>query len=266
MAALPICDELRRAVNLVDWEPQFIFYYRRAVTDDVRLARQINALCDTLTDVIERKESFVAELEMLGGKFVPGKMAEFMKDTLNKDVPNLMKLQNLGREFELWTTKKNIFIEKLKDWCLSTVSEEVQRFGSGGHVILQLQVCWDLSSSMLLRLMIAELYVVTYVFRNSAGGYCNDDWREANEESERMHDYRRLSDELRESVRTSDGYIKEMHKLQMYDSSDEVLESIKILKSMQVDDMEKASRLIFMAREVQNRVYEKNSFIRKLRG
>nr|GFB70567.1 hypothetical protein [Tanacetum cinerariifolium] len=63
--------------------------------------RQINALCDTLTDVIERKESFVAELEMLGGKFVPGKMAEFMKDTLNKDVPNLMKLQILGREFEL---------------------------------------------------------------------------------------------------------------------------------------------------------------------
>nr|GEX64368.1 DNA helicase [Tanacetum cinerariifolium] len=59
----------------------------------------------------------------------------------------------------------------------------------------------------------------------------------------------RLSDELRESVRTRDGSIEELHKLQMYDSSDEVLESIEILKSMQVDNMEKASRLTFMARE-----------------
>nr|GFA07747.1 hypothetical protein [Tanacetum cinerariifolium] len=128
---------------------------RRVVADDVRLARQINVLCDTLTDVIESKESFVAELEMLGGKFVSRKMAEFIKDMLNKDVPNLMKLQILGREFELRATEKNIFIEKLKgervasvivahidnavpvfltlvDWCLSTVSEEDQRCVSGG--------------------------------------------------------------------------------------------------------------------------------------
>nr|GEZ07706.1 hypothetical protein [Tanacetum cinerariifolium] len=74
-----------------------------------------------------------------------------------------------------------------------------------------------------------------------------------------------LSDELRENVRMRDAYIEEFQRLQMYGSSDEVTESIKILKSMQVDDMEKASRLIFMARDIQNRVYEKYNFITKLR-
>ncbi|GJR22638.1 hypothetical protein Tco_0971165 [Tanacetum coccineum] len=62
--------------------------------------------------------------------------------------------------------------------------------------------------------------------------------REVNEESEKMRDYR---------------------------SFDEVIESIDILKGIQVDDKEKASRLILMAMEVQNRVYEKNNFITKLR-
>ncbi|GJX30556.1 hypothetical protein Tco_0238635 [Tanacetum coccineum] len=62
-----------------------------------------------------------------------------------------------------------------------------------------------------------------------------------------------------------DAYIEEFQRLQMYDNSDEVIESIEILKGMQVDDMEKTSRLILLAREVQNRVYEKNNFITKLR-
>ncbi|GJT06992.1 hypothetical protein Tco_0841454 [Tanacetum coccineum] len=59
-----------------------------------------------------------------------------------------------------------------------------------------------------------------------------------------------------------DGYIT---KLQISDMLKEVLESIEILRLMQVDDMEKASRLALMAREIQDKVYEKNTFITKLR-
>ncbi|GKC00782.1 hypothetical protein Tco_0986918 [Tanacetum coccineum] len=87
--------------------------------------------------------------------------------------------------------------------------------------------------------------------------------REIVEDSEKMQEYHSLSGELREGVRMRDGYISE---LQMSDSSDEVLESIEITRCMQVDDMEKASRLLLMAREVQNKVHEKNTFIMKLRG
>ncbi|GKA47730.1 hypothetical protein Tco_0740613 [Tanacetum coccineum] len=90
--ALLICDELRRSVNSADWEPQFIYYCERSKLDDIRLARQINALCDTLTTVIDERWAFIGELEMLAYKFVPGKMAEFMKEIQDKDIPNLMKL------------------------------------------------------------------------------------------------------------------------------------------------------------------------------
>ncbi|GJS03562.1 hypothetical protein Tco_0320070 [Tanacetum coccineum] len=52
---------------------------------------------------------------MLAYKFVPGKMTDFMKEMQDKDIPNLMKLQILGREFELRAHEKDLFIEKLKD-------------------------------------------------------------------------------------------------------------------------------------------------------
>ncbi|GJZ84613.1 hypothetical protein Tco_0649952 [Tanacetum coccineum] len=65
-----------------------------------------------------------------------------------------------------------------------------------------------------------------------------------------MHDYCRLSDELREGVRKRDAYIKEIQILQMVNSSDKVRESVKMMKGMQLVDMQKASRLLLMAREV----------------
>ncbi|GKC20569.1 reverse transcriptase domain-containing protein [Tanacetum coccineum] len=113
MAALLICYELRRINNSPDWEPMFILYCRRAMNEDLRLERHINALCDALTDVIDERENFVGELDMLVGRFVPEKMAEFMKETQGKDIPNLIKLQILGREFELRAREKDLFIAKL---------------------------------------------------------------------------------------------------------------------------------------------------------
>ncbi|GJY81015.1 hypothetical protein Tco_0493766 [Tanacetum coccineum] len=74
--------------------------------------------------------------------------------------------------------------------------------------------------------------------------------REVVKDLQKMEDYRRLSSELREAVRMRDGYISE---LQMSDSSNEVAESIEIMRSMQLDDMEKASRLLLMATELQIR-------------
>ncbi|GKB61901.1 hypothetical protein Tco_0918087 [Tanacetum coccineum] len=60
------------------------------------------------------RSAFIGELEMLAYKFVPGKMVEFMKEMQDKDIPNLMKLQILGKEFELRAREKDLFIEKLK--------------------------------------------------------------------------------------------------------------------------------------------------------
>ncbi|GJW09055.1 hypothetical protein Tco_1571478 [Tanacetum coccineum] len=77
-----------------------------------------------------------------------------------------------------------------------------------------------------------------------------------------MHDYRRLSDELTKGVKMGDEY---MNELRMLVNHEEILESIEIMRHMQVDDMEKASRLMAMSREIQTKVHEKNRFIVKLR-
>ncbi|GJX89095.1 hypothetical protein Tco_0341109 [Tanacetum coccineum] len=75
--------------------------------------------------------------------------------------------------------------------------------------------------------------------------------REVAKDLVKMEDYFKLSNELRIGVETRDGYISE---LQIFDMSKEVFESIEILRLMQVDDMEKASCLALMAREIQDKV------------
>ncbi|GJY06789.1 hypothetical protein Tco_0373843 [Tanacetum coccineum] len=92
----------------------FIFYYCKAISKDQRLAREINALCMGLTAIMEERDNFIDELDVLAGRFVSEKTTEFMKESQDKDTQNLMKLQILGREVELRAAKKNIFIEKLK--------------------------------------------------------------------------------------------------------------------------------------------------------
>ncbi|GJW67478.1 hypothetical protein Tco_0121902 [Tanacetum coccineum] len=114
MATMPRYDELRKAACSLEWEDMFILYCRRAIVEDSRLAREINALCDGLTAVIEERELFIGELETLLDGFVPDKMCEFLKETQAKDMDKLMKLQILGREFEIRALEKNRFIEALK--------------------------------------------------------------------------------------------------------------------------------------------------------
>nr|GEV01132.1 hypothetical protein [Tanacetum cinerariifolium] len=86
--------------------------------------------------------------------------------------------------------------------------------------------------------------------------------REVVEDSQRIHDYHRLSDELTEGVKMRDEFMNETRMLVNYE---EILECIEIMRRMQVDDIEKASRLMMMAREIQTKVHEKNHFIFNLR-
>ncbi|GJY86887.1 hypothetical protein Tco_0500913 [Tanacetum coccineum] len=114
MEALPRCDELRRSSCSEEWEDMIILYYRRAIVEDSNLAREIDGFCAGLTARIEKREYFIDELDVLADRFVPEKMAEFMKETQEKERNRLMRLQILGREFELRADEKKHFIEKLK--------------------------------------------------------------------------------------------------------------------------------------------------------
>ncbi|GJY08463.1 hypothetical protein Tco_0375517 [Tanacetum coccineum] len=78
--------------------------------------------------------------------------------------------------------------------------------------------------------------------------------REVVEDTQNMQSYYRLSNKLREAVRMRDEYINE---LQTTNNSNDVADSIEIMRRMQHDDIEKASRLMVMAREMQTTVHEK---------
>nr|GEW18011.1 hypothetical protein [Tanacetum cinerariifolium] len=77
MAALPICDELCQTVNSSDWEVMFILCCCRKIAKDLRLAREINALFAHLTAIIDERENFKDELNVLAGRRMPEKMVEF---------------------------------------------------------------------------------------------------------------------------------------------------------------------------------------------
>ncbi|GJY74506.1 hypothetical protein Tco_0478937 [Tanacetum coccineum] len=81
--------------------------------------------------------------------------------------------------------------------------------------------------------------------------------KEVAEDKEKMENYRQLSGQLRNDVKMRDRYIRE---LRTSDMSDEVVESIEIIKQVQLDDMEKASSFLLMAREIQSKVFEKKHF------
>ncbi|GJY98853.1 hypothetical protein Tco_0516283 [Tanacetum coccineum] len=86
MAWLPICDELRMSSNSVQWEPMFVIYCQRSVTEDYRLAREITRVSGEVNNVVIARA---------------------------KDCETVDKLQILAREMELNARKKNLFIKKL---------------------------------------------------------------------------------------------------------------------------------------------------------
>nr|GFA39764.1 hypothetical protein [Tanacetum cinerariifolium] len=82
--------------------------------------------------------------------------------------------------------------------------------------------------------------------------------RKVVQDRQNMKNHYMLSNKLNEAVRMRDGYINEFRR-------QTTLMSIEILKRMQVDDIQMASRLMVMAREMQTKVLKKNNFIMRLK-
>ncbi|GJV35889.1 hypothetical protein Tco_1408366 [Tanacetum coccineum] len=56
----------------------FILRCRREIAEDLRLAREINALCARLTAVIDERENFKEELNVLAGRLLKFKRVHGM--------------------------------------------------------------------------------------------------------------------------------------------------------------------------------------------
>nr|GEU71417.1 membrane protein of ER body-like protein [Tanacetum cinerariifolium] len=85
----------------------------RSTGEDYRLAREINRVEMEVNGVVMAKDQFIEELDSLGTRHVPSKMAEFLREIQRSDKETVAKLQILVREMELNARKKDLFIQKL---------------------------------------------------------------------------------------------------------------------------------------------------------
>ncbi|GJV21962.1 hypothetical protein Tco_1370982 [Tanacetum coccineum] len=280
MAELPICDELRRSVGKVDWEPQFILRCSREISEDVRLAREINALCMRLTAIVDEREAFADELDMLTGKYVTGKMAEFTKQVQNKDIPNLMKLQILGREFELRAQEKELFIEKLKGlfwtadgWSKRDLFVDFSRFvlASFWSFERSVIVAWvgggvpDVDRYML-AISMGRIYglgaAVVATCEPSFFVACGSETtKEVGEDLARVREYKGVVFGLNIGMQRREECIGELKAL---GDCQDVIETVRFMERLQQDDMEKRDRSLLLMREMEVKAREKSRFILKL--
>ncbi|GJV28507.1 hypothetical protein Tco_1384955 [Tanacetum coccineum] len=137
--------------------PQRMATLPRAITEDLRLEREINGLCDGLTGVIEERELFIGELKTLLDIFVPDKMCEFLKETQAKYTDKMMKFSDTVQSFFLF----------LVDDDNSERSERFAEEPFGSAVVLAL-VLWffDRFVSNFLAVMVETIVCATSSMRH----------------------------------------------------------------------------------------------------
>ncbi|GJT48528.1 hypothetical protein Tco_0974685 [Tanacetum coccineum] len=165
----------------------------------------------------------------------------FCREAADEDINIATKLNRLREEMLIICEKRRNLMDELRSIRGIVVVQKAAEFVADTVRKDNLQVAQlrEVESQMEFRALEKELHVgCAHELAGVADSTDIKDQllvlfrREANEESQKMHDYRRLSDELRENVRMRYAYIEEFQRLQMYDSSDEVIESIEILKNL----------------------------------
>ncbi|GJZ10466.1 hypothetical protein Tco_0545225 [Tanacetum coccineum] len=87
--------------------------------------------------------------------------------------------------------------------------------------------------------------------------------REVYVDVKKVGEYRRMSRELRESVKSLSACIFELRAL---GDCGDGYETVRLFERLRLDNMEKGIRLCLMIKETQLKITEKGNFIMKLRG
>ncbi|GKB31619.1 hypothetical protein Tco_0871020 [Tanacetum coccineum] len=82
--------------------------------------------------------------------------------------------------------------------------------------------------------------------------------REVTKDVRVLREFRRFPGELRASIEGMEGYVCELKVLK---SCVDVIEAVKVLEHTQLDETEKATRLMLMVKEPQLKVHEKTNFM-----
>lgn len=109
MSRHPRCDQLRAESNSKNWSEAFVLYCRKAGTEDLQMAQQMNGLCGRLFGVIRERAEFIDELETIGNIYAQ-KLAEYLREVQGKDDQNLLQMRIMAAELELNARNHDLFI------------------------------------------------------------------------------------------------------------------------------------------------------------
>nr|GEX00345.1 hypothetical protein [Tanacetum cinerariifolium] len=220
----------------------------REISNDMRLGTKINALCARLTVIINERSNFVNELNMLSPEFMPVKMVELMKQIQDKDIRNLLKLQTLGREFELRVWTSVVFMSYLLILLLYGLLRVCIRIGLRYEYLEAVLLLLDLGCSGFLEWHCTE--VLRYFCHKAA----TEDRKFAmrmnllRQEIADVCEYRRnLADELC-SIRSVIALVN----------------AVELLNDTLLKDGAKMEQLCELERQLELRALEKELFIQKL--
>ncbi|GJW72907.1 hypothetical protein Tco_0132277 [Tanacetum coccineum] len=221
MAWLPICGELHLASNYVHWESMFILYCNRLISEDYRLGMAINSAAMEVDNVVNRRASFIEELESLGVHHVPAKFIEFLKEIQAKHRETMVNLQILVREMELNAShgsygyavstidqlteqpESTYLKDKIKFWFIRVCNEDP------AFVVLMRDVCFELKIKMhKTRRLTVELAALGEV--GDAVTSLNHMREIVGRESAKLAILEQLSASTDVAMRLKDGYVTDM--------------------------------------------------------
>nr|GEZ46795.1 hypothetical protein [Tanacetum cinerariifolium] len=188
-----------------------------------------------LTARIKEKEYFIDELDILVDRFVLEKMTEFLKKTQEKDRNRLMRVQILGREFELRADEKNQFIETLK-----------------GNKFFAALYFW--------------LYVVDFVSLNLTTefgiNWCKSELWSMGEDYRIASEINKVAIELNNVFIEKDQFLEELDSLGVQHVP---AKTTKFLTEIQAKDKEMVKKLRILQSEMELNARKKDMFIEKLK-
>nr|GEX87532.1 hypothetical protein [Tanacetum cinerariifolium] len=91
-----------------DWTNVLSYFCRKVAAEDRRFATEINLLYGEMADVCEKIRNLADELRSMRGIIAPGKVAEFLKDTVRNDGVEMAQLRELERQMELRALEKEL--------------------------------------------------------------------------------------------------------------------------------------------------------------
>nr|GEW00153.1 DNA helicase [Tanacetum cinerariifolium] len=227
----------------------------RSVCDDYRHVGLVNRSATEVSDTIMVRDQFLKELDSLGVRHVPSKMAEFLREIQMRDKETVAKLQILVAEKELNARKKYEFIQNSRVSC-RTEDKRIMTSMPKCRASCDVVGGWDWVQMM-------SLYCKSFAAdeRNFVGRL-SDNNRSVCDDYRHVGLVNRSATEVSDTIMVRDQFLKELDSLGVRHVPSKMAE---FLREIQMRDKETVAKLQILVAEKELNARKKYEFIQNSR-